>query len=205
MNRQSDKRSRRLTGADGEEEGVLGVAILPPGGPLDVLDRRQVLLTAARQSRFGKPRLYYKTMPITSVSETPHLSSGSAKARPPLPTVHSRYPISPAQGPFPETAQKLKHLANNRRHPPPCPPYTPPPTPSCRSHSQHAGGEVLSILEELAAHVGADGEAGGHGQADVGHLGQVRALAAQQQLILLLALPEQVHTLLTGRPAWCHR
>ena len=40
--------------------------------------------------------------------------------------------------------------------------------------------DLLAVLIVLSARLGGDGEALGHGQADVGHLGQVGALASQQ-------------------------
>src|SRR3546814_4372202 len=39
-----------------------------------------------------------------------------------------------------------------------------------------------------SAHRGRDGEAGGHGKADRGHFGKVRALAAEQFLVALRAI-----------------
>ena len=43
-------------------------------------------------------------------------------------------------------------------------------------------GNLLPFGEVDGAELGGDGEAGGHGQAELGHLGQVGALAAQQVL-----------------------
>ena len=48
------------------------------------------------------------------------------------------------------------------------------------------------------ARVGGDREAGRHGQAEVRHLGEVRALAAEQELLLLAALFERVDVLRRG-------
>jgi hypothetical protein len=55
-----------------------------------------------------------------------------------------------------------------------------------------------AVLEVEAAGVGGDGEPGGHRQPQVGHLGQVGALAAQQVLLVLVALAEVVDP--RGRP-----
>ena len=49
-------------------------------------------------------------------------------------------------------------------------------------------GELLAVGVELGADLGGDGESRGDRQADVGHLGQVRALAAEEVLHLLVAL-----------------
>ncbi len=49
--------------------------------------------------------------------------------------------------------------------------------------------------EVLAAGVGADDEARWHRQAEAGHLGEVRALAAQQVLLVLVAFREGIHEL----------
>ena len=43
------------------------------------------------------------------------------------------------------------------------------------------------------ARFGGDGEAGRHGQAELGHLGEVGALAAEEELLLLRALLEREH------------
>ena len=40
-----------------------------------------------------------------------------------------------------------------------------------------------------------DGEAGGNRQAEAGHLGEVRPLAAQEVLLILVSLTEAVHVL----------
>ena len=55
--------------------------------------------------------------------------------------------------------------------------------------------DLLAVLIVLGAGLGGDGEALGHGQADVGHLGQVGALAAQQLTHVGVALREEVHIL----------
>ncbi len=61
------------------------------------------------------------------------------------------------------------------------------------------GRELAAELVELGADLGGDGEAGGDGQTDVGHLAQVGALATQQVLLFGLAFglvaAEVVHTL----------
>ncbi len=45
-------------------------------------------------------------------------------------------------------------------------------------------GEAFALLVIARAHRGADGESGGHGQADPRHAVEVRALAAEQVLVL---------------------
>ena len=72
-----------------------------------------------------------------------------------------------------------------------------------------------ALLQVVAARVGGDDETGGNGQAQVGHLRQVGALAAQQVLQVLVALGEVVDELrhcdalleIAARPAqrpWRH-
>ena len=53
--------------------------------------------------------------------------------------------------------------------------------------------DPLAVIIELDAGFGGDGEALGHGHAQVGHLGQVRALAAQQVAHVLGAFGKQVY------------
>jgi len=62
---------------------------------------------------------------------------------------------------------------------------------------EDAAVDLLAVLIVLGAGLGGDGEALGHGQADVGHLGQVGALAAQQLPHVGVALGEQIAILLT--------
>ena len=52
------------------------------------------------------------------------------------------------------------------------------------------GRERVAPGHVRVAGLGGDGEAGRNGQAEVGHLGEVRALAAEQELLLLAALFE---------------
>src|SRR5699024_5259429 len=67
----------------------------------------------------------------------------------------------------------------------------------------HAGGHV-AVLQIVAARLGGDGEAGGYGQAEVGHLGEVGALAAEEVLQILVALGELVDVLGHGSaPSSC--
>ena len=62
--------------------------------------------------------------------------------------------------------------------------------------------DLTAVLIILGAGLGGDGEALGNGQADIGHLSQVRALAAQQLTHLRVALGEQVTILLAhGSPS----
>ena len=62
-------------------------------------------------------------------------------------------------------------------------------------------GRRAAVLEVVPAGVGGDGEAGRDGQAQVRHLGEVGALAAEQVLLVLAALAEVVDPLrrLTSR------
>ena len=53
--------------------------------------------------------------------------------------------------------------------------------------------DLLAVLIVLGAGLGGDGEALGHGHTEVGHLGQVGALAAQQLAHLAVALREKVY------------
>ncbi len=55
--------------------------------------------------------------------------------------------------------------------------------------------DLPAVLVILCAGLGADCEALGHGQAETGHLGKVRALAAQQLAHGTVALSKQVHIL----------
>ena len=57
------------------------------------------------------------------------------------------------------------------------------------------GVDLVIVLIILRAGFGRDGEALGHGQTDVGHLGQVRALAAQKLTHGSVAFREQVDIL----------
>jgi len=62
----------------------------------------------------------------------------------------------------------------------------------------HLSGEPVrhaAVLQVIAARLGGNREAGGHGQADVGHLGEVGALAAEQVLHVLVAFAEGVDEL----------
>ncbi len=52
-----------------------------------------------------------------------------------------------------------------------------------------------AVLQVVAARLGGNGESGRHRQADVGHLGQVGALAAQQVLQVLVAFREVINEL----------
>ena len=52
--------------------------------------------------------------------------------------------------------------------------------------------DLLPVLVVLGTRLGGDGKALGHGQADVGHLGQIGALAAQELAHIGVALGEQV-------------
>ena len=64
------------------------------------------------------------------------------------------------------------------------------------------GVDLAAILIILGAGFGGDGEALGNGQADVGHLSQVRALTAQQFAHLRVAFGKQVTILLAhGSPS----
>ena len=64
------------------------------------------------------------------------------------------------------------------------------------------GVDLAAILIILGAGFGGDGEALGNGQADVGHLSQVRALTAQQLAHLRVAFGKQVTILLAhGSPS----
>ena len=56
--------------------------------------------------------------------------------------------------------------------------------------------DLLSVLIVLSTGLGGDSEALGNGQADIGHLGQVGALTAQQLTHVGVALGEEVHKLL---------
>ncbi len=58
-----------------------------------------------------------------------------------------------------------------------------------------AAGDALAP-EVVDAGFGGDGEARGDGEAEVAHLGQVGALAAQEVLHVLVALMEEIDTLL---------
>ena len=60
--------------------------------------------------------------------------------------------------------------------------------------------DLTAIFVVLGAGFGRDGEALGHGQADVGHFSQVGAFAAQQLAHLGVAFGEQVHVLLHDIP-----
>ena len=55
--------------------------------------------------------------------------------------------------------------------------------------------DLLAVLIILGAGLGGDGEALGHGQADVGHLGQIGALTAQQLTHVLVALFKHIEVL----------
>ena len=66
----------------------------------------------------------------------------------------------------------LLHLARSRR----------------RSRRRAPSGSFLPFVVEGGADLGGDGEAGRHRQADVGHLGEVGALAAEQVLHLRVAV-----------------
>ena len=57
--------------------------------------------------------------------------------------------------------------------------------------------DLAAILIILGAGLGGDGEALGHGQADVGHLGQIGALTAQQLAHFGVALGKEIAILLT--------
>ena len=62
--------------------------------------------------------------------------------------------------------------------------------------------DLTAVLIILGAGLGGDGKALGNGQADVGHLGQVGSLAAQQLAHLRIAFGEQVTILLAhGSPS----
>ncbi len=67
--------------------------------------------------------------------------------------------------------------------------------------------EFAAGLVELGAHLGGDGEAGRHRHADVGHLGEVGTLAAEQVLhvfvTLGLAAAEEIHALHALSGCWC--
>ncbi len=76
------------------------------------------------------------------------------------------------------------------------------------AHLVHeAGGELHAALAIGVAGDGRDREAGGHRYAEVRHLGQVGALAAEQVLLVLVAFVEQVDVLLAHRslPSNCGR
>jgi hypothetical protein len=62
-------------------------------------------------------------------------------------------------------------------------------------------GRRAAVLEVVTAGVGRDREAGRDGQAEVGHLRQVGALAAQQVLLVLVALAEVEDPLLLSHTA----
>ena len=57
--------------------------------------------------------------------------------------------------------------------------------------------DLAAILIILGAGLGGDGEALGHGQANVGHLGQIGALTAQQLAHFGVALGKEIAILLT--------
>ena len=63
------------------------------------------------------------------------------------------------------------------------------------AHLRREPGRLLALLEVGPARVGADREARRHRQPEVGHLGQVGALAAEQVLLVPAALVEVVHEL----------
>ena len=56
-------------------------------------------------------------------------------------------------------------------------------------------GRFGALLEVFPAGVGGDGEPGRHRQTQPGHLGQVRALAAEQVLLVLVSFGEFVNVL----------
>jgi hypothetical protein len=56
-------------------------------------------------------------------------------------------------------------------------------------------GRQVAVAQVGHARLGGDDEPGRHGQAQVGHLGEVGALAAEQVLHVLAALGEVVHEL----------
>jgi hypothetical protein len=56
-------------------------------------------------------------------------------------------------------------------------------------------GRGAAVLQVVPAGVGGDRETGRHGQSQIGHLGQVGALAAQQVLLVLIAFAEVVDPL----------
>ncbi len=62
-------------------------------------------------------------------------------------------------------------------------------------------GILLAVGVEIRAHLGGEGEAGGYGQADLGHLSQVCTLATQQGLhtgvAVSLAIPKKIHVFVT--------
>ncbi len=76
-------------------------------------------------------------------------------------------------------------------------------TPTCGERRLDLAVEVagigLAVCVVIGADLGRDGEAGGHRQAQIAHLGEVRALAAEQiahsGLTLGLAVAERVHPL----------
>ncbi len=57
-----------------------------------------------------------------------------------------------------------------------------------RHFGAEAVGKRLPFGIVTGAHLGRDGEARGHGQADRGHLGEVGALAAEERLVARLAV-----------------
>ena len=59
--------------------------------------------------------------------------------------------------------------------------------------------DLAAVVVILGAGLGADGEALGHRHAGVGHLGQVRALAAQDLAHVLIAFAEQIKILLLAQ------
>ena len=67
-------------------------------------------------------------------------------------------------------------------------------------------GQAAAGLVELGADLGGDGESGGTGHANVGHLGEIRALATEEILHLLVALrlaaAEEIEPFPPWRP-WC--
>jgi hypothetical protein len=56
-------------------------------------------------------------------------------------------------------------------------------------------GRYVAVLEVGAAGLGGDDEPGRHRQPQVGHLGQVGALATQQVLLVFVAFGEVVNEL----------
>ena len=55
---------------------------------------------------------------------------------------------------------------------------------------------LATLLQVVATRLGGDREAGGHREAQAGHLRQVRRLAAEQVLLVLITLAEVVDELL---------
>src|SRR5215471_19276092 len=62
----------------------------------------------------------------------------------------------------------------------------------CSSTSAASPPRDAAVAQEITTRLGGDGETGRHGEADVGHLGKIGPLAAQQVLQILIAFAECV-------------